>query len=609
MLLHGSSGLLLFFFLPFSVQFAVRPAVFLIKTPNYSLGVTSSADVDSDEDAEQRLGDENEQEIDLINADGICEEEFSVAEDGSADRFQKLLASVQLGNKLKHIKDLPSERKVSTYDIFCNRELKLGNCKAIGFDMDYTLVQYKQPTFDKLAFDGAKVKLVNELNYPKEVLEFEYDHERWTRGLIIDIERGNFLKIDRHKYVRVAYHGMEKISSTTRKVLYSKNFNKVESFSEKSYINLDTLFQIVDAHLFALLIDLKDNGDHEFLDFKTYGEIYREIRESVDLCHRDGVIKDEVAKNPEKYIVLDKGMIDMLKRYRKDGMKLFLLTNSYFEYTSTAMNYLYHGKKVDIERQKQNEWLELFDLTIAGSCKPAFLLDPYLQLFRVNMQDGSLKNTDGVYEMKALPNGTKDFLQAGNVFQGGNWQHLHEMMGIRSGDEVLYVGDHLYSDVLRSKRTLGWRSLFIMPELEEEMKVFAQTLPLRKKIEYLRRLREELSRKAEDIRRTQDNSDAYVQKLLQEMEDDDTIIKSTLSPLVEQWHRSFHPLWGSTFTAGYQDSRFSFFVQNYSCLYTSRASNLGLVSTKKSFRTVMETVPNDRLVSDPQTTLDDSNPW
>lgn len=164
--------------------------------------------------------------------------------------------------------------------------------------------------------------------------------KRWTRGLIIDIERGNFLKIDRHKYVRVAYHGMEKISSTTRKVLYSKNFNKVESFSEKSYINLDTLFQIVDAHLFALLIDLKDNGDHEFLDFKTYGEIYREIRESVDLCHRDGVIKDEVAKNPEKYIVLDKGMIDMLKRYRNDGMKLFLLTNSYFEYTSTAMNYL-----------------------------------------------------------------------------------------------------------------------------------------------------------------------------------------------------------------------------------------------------------------------------
>lgn len=158
--------------------------------------------------------------------------------------------------------------------------------------------------------------------------------------MIIDTQRGNFLKIDRHKYVRVAYHGFEEISSSTRKILYSKNFNKVMSFSEKSFVNMDTLFQFVDAHLFALLVMLKDKGEYEFLDFKTYEEIYRHIRQSVDLCHRDGVIKDEVARNPEKYIVLDKGLVPMLKRYRDAGVKLFLLTNSQWEYTSTAMNFL-----------------------------------------------------------------------------------------------------------------------------------------------------------------------------------------------------------------------------------------------------------------------------
>jgi 5'-nucleotidase len=136
-------------------------------------------------------------------------------------------------------------------------------------------------------------------------------HQRWARGLIIDTERGNVLKIDRHKYVRVAYHGFDKMSSTTRKILYSKNFNKVESFSEKSYVNMDTLFQFVDVHLFALLVEMKDRGEYEFLDYKTYGEIYKDIRQSVDLCHRDGVIKDEVARNPEKYIVLDKGMLTL----------------------------------------------------------------------------------------------------------------------------------------------------------------------------------------------------------------------------------------------------------------------------------------------------------
>jgi len=76
---------------------------------------------------------------------------------------------------------------------------------------------------------------------------------------------------------------------------------------------MDTLFQFVDAQLFASLIELKDKGNHEFLDFKTYEEMYMNVRECVDLCHRDGVIKDEVAINPEKYIILDNGLIPMLK--------------------------------------------------------------------------------------------------------------------------------------------------------------------------------------------------------------------------------------------------------------------------------------------------------
>lgn len=567
--------------------------------------MSSSYDIDSDEEAEQRIGESSVNTV--VESSAVT---TNVNGGSSGGRYDDLIVEVGLEGKLKHVGSLPKKRRASCYDIFCNRELKQEKLTAVGFDMDYTLAQYQQPAFDKLAFDGAKEKLVNKLGYPKEVLDFEYDHKRWTRGLIIDTERGNFLKIDRHKYVRVAYHGFEEISSGTRKALYSRNFNKVESFSEKSYVNMDTLFQFVDAQLFALLIDMKDQGGYDFLDFKTYGEIYRHIRESVDLCHRDGVIKDEVARNPEKYIVLDKGMIPMLRRYREAGIKVFLLTNSFWEYTSTAMNYLYHGKRVDDELQKKNEWTELFDLCIAGSCKPAFMLDPYLQLFRVNMQDGSLKNTDGIYDIDALgPNGAEEFLKIGKVFQGGNWQHLHKMLGIRSGDEILYVGDHLYADVLRSKRTLGWRSLFIMPELEEEICVFDETLPLRNKIERLRRMRDELELNAEEIRRLGDLNDPKVQRTLEEMHEDDVIIKSALSTMLEQWHASFHPIWGAMFNAGYQDSRFAFYVENYACLYTSRASNLGLTSKNRSFRTTMESVPHDKILAHRDVRLDTTDPW
>jgi 5'-nucleotidase len=238
------------------------------------------------------------------------------------------------------------------------------------------------------------------------------------------------------------------------------------------------------------------------------------------------------------------------------------------------------------------------------------MLDPYLQLFRVNMQDGSLKNTDGIYDIEALnPNGAEKFLKKGKVFQGGNWQHLHAMLEVQAGDEILYVGDHLYADVLRSKRTLGWRSMFIMPELEEEIRVFSETIPLARKISDLRDLRDEISMKAEEIRRTEDVTDPKVEQKLSEMEQDDATIKATLTDLAEAWHGSFHPIWGAMFNAGYQDSRFAFYVENYACLYTSRATNLGLASTDRSFRTTLERLPHDRLLAETKSKFEDKDPW
>uniref|UniRef100_A0A7S4UXX4 Uncharacterized protein n=1 Tax=Ditylum brightwellii TaxID=49249 RepID=A0A7S4UXX4_9STRA len=429
---------------------------------------------------------------------------------------------------------------------------------------------------------------------------FHLNRKFWVRGLIIDTQRGNFLKIDRHKYVRLAYHGFNPISSITRKHLYSRTFNKVPSFTEKSFVNMDTLFQHVDAHLFASLVDMKDRGEYEFLDDRTYEEIYRQVRQCVDLCHRDGVIKDEVARNPEKYLVLDDGLFPMLKSYRDAGLKVFLLTNSYWEYTSVVMNYLFHKEKVGKEEQKKNSWLDYFDVCIVGSCKPAYLVDPYLNLFRVKPEDGSLLNTDGLFEIEALgPDGANKFLEQGKTFQGGNWNHLQAMLEIDAGEEILYVGDHLYADVLRSKRTLGWRSAFIVPELSDEMRVFSENVPLRKKITELRKLRDELSIYGDMLRRTSADPDSEeIKAKLQQIDEDDAVIKDTLAQMAGQYHAAFHPVWGQMFNAGYQDSRFAFFVQNYACLYTSKATNLGLSSINRSFRTGGEMLPHDRLLAD-----------
>lgn len=53
--------------------------------------------------------------------------------------------------------------------IFCNRSLNMKGIVAVGFDMDYTLAQYKPETFESLAYNGTVKKLVYSLGYPSEV--------------------------------------------------------------------------------------------------------------------------------------------------------------------------------------------------------------------------------------------------------------------------------------------------------------------------------------------------------------------------------------------------------------------------------------------------------
>lgn len=58
--------------------------------------------------------------------------------------------------------------------IFCNRSLNMNNIVAVGFDMDYTLAQYKAETFESLAYEGTIKKLVYDLGYPEEVCAWHY---------------------------------------------------------------------------------------------------------------------------------------------------------------------------------------------------------------------------------------------------------------------------------------------------------------------------------------------------------------------------------------------------------------------------------------------------
>ncbi len=479
-------------------------------------------------------------------------------------------------------------------EVFCNREINMQQIRAVGFDMDYTLAQYNLP-FELLAYDGAKEKLVETLGYPKAVLNFQYDSTYFRRGLVIDKQRGNVIKMDRHKYVRQAYHGFSPLAPAVRKELYMSSSENIPLYTESTFVNIDTLFLLVDAYLFAQLVEYKDRHPTEIKH--SYATIYAHIRQCVDLCHRDGVIKDRVAEDPGAYIIPDPGMVTMLQQYKESGRKTFLVTNSLWEYTDVVMNFLVgnHGPR-------NQDWVDLFEVVVVGSRKPAFLEDRSAYMMRVNPADGSLWNVDGVEKP------VDAFLKQGKVFQGGNWKYLLEMLELSSGDNVLYVGDHMYSDILRSKRSLGWRTCLVIPELAEEVNALQRYQTMDQGLQELRRKRllmdEEVDVLYKGIRALKlagaQAAEAELKKLqrqLADLEEAGERLDETIKTACLDYHFKFHPVWGKLFEAGFQESRFAKQVSTYACIYTTKASNLGVVSPERWFRTVRDTLPHDVYLS------------
>ena len=58
----------------------------------------------------------------------------------------------------------------------------------------------------------------------------------------------------------------------------------------------------------------------------------------------------------------------------------------------------------------------------------------------MNTADDSLQNIE-----LGSASSASSALADGKVFQGGNWNHLHRMLDLKTGSALMYVGDHMYS--------------------------------------------------------------------------------------------------------------------------------------------------------------------
>lgn len=465
--------------------------------------------------------------------------------------------------------------------IYCNRTLNLNSIKAIGYDMDYTLVHYNVEKWERETYDQMKSLLSERFGW--DIKHLEFDPESIIRGLIIDKIHGNIVKANRFGFVKKARHGMREMSFDEQKKLYARN---IVDLHESRWEFLNTVFSLSEGCLFAQLVDLYDQD--KLSEVVGYEDLFNHVREVCNQTHLEGSIKKIIMQKPEEYIEKDPNLGLALLDQKKSGKKLLLITNSDWSYTQRVMDFIL--KPQDLEG---SNWREFFDVLIVSARKPDFFSNTN-GLFQVMPESGFLK-----------PSSPAE-IAPGKVFYGGSANAVEKHLGF-SGDEILYVGDHMFGDVHVSKKALRWRTGLILSELTGE--IDSQTAHHKQEVRLHRLMneKEELEHKlrlgrlelqrnklgygikkpysAEDLEKLQKDMEQIRQKLVE--------LDKDISPIARETASLHNKYWGLLMRTGNDKSLLAYQIERYADIYMTQVSHLGLATPFAFFRSIRGQLPHD----------------
>jgi HAD superfamily 5'-nucleotidase-like hydrolase len=487
--------------------------------------------------------------------------------------------------------DTTSEMDVARKNrVFCNRNLRLDKIEMIGFDMDYTLALYHQDRLERLSIELTLGKLVEKHGYPDAIRGLHYD-PRWAiRGVMVDRQRGNVFKLDRHSYVGRCYHGFRELSSDERRAAYR---NEKINLSDDRFEWIDTLFGLPEAVMYMTMVDWADR-ERGGID---YEKLFNDIRTAIDEAHRDDTLKSVIKADLPSFIMKDPLLAETLHKFRSSGKKLFLLTNSLFDYTTVVMSYLLDG-----ERRAYPSWRNYFDIVIVGGAKPAFFneLRPFVQIDPTTGAPIASGNGESIRHF------SRD-----KVYQGGNVIAFEQVTGVR-GEQVLYIGDHIYGDILRLRKQHMWRTAMVLQELERDISVSDRLSAQIHDLELLdrrhRNLESEIDYQTLRLKKIQrlldDQGTAELHGRLEEerkalrgsveaLRARASLMEAEVESLEARIDRAYNSHWGSCLREGNENSRFGEQVNDYADLYTSRVSNFGPYSPLRYFRAPRRPMPHE----------------
>lgn len=368
--------------------------------------------------------------------------------------------------------DLTSQRLWSNYtqsksnimEKSCGKFFSFTDYDCIGFDLDNTLVQYKVKNMIYHEYEILADFLIAK-GYSKEFLKkpIEEGSDFLQKGLILDFERGNLLRVCPDGMIQIASHGTTFLTKHEIVGIYgeTKRWEVTDIYCKDMLVAWNgTLSELIRTCLdyfdmpaalaFARIVDSIDLEKGERQNKYT---IWPDILAGlISMYDRSLFDKNEskyflgLKSNPSKFIYkCDQKVLNWLKEL-KLRKKTFLVTGSHIDFASLTAGYALG-----------NNWKEYFDVIICFSKKPGFFTmnRPFLQL-------NGIKETDPV-NFKSM--------EAGSVYTQGSFTELKKFMQLackKKDPRVVYVGDNLIQDVFTPNKHQQVDTVAIVEEMLAE---------------------------------------------------------------------------------------------------------------------------------------------
>ncbi|KAJ7955708.1 5'-nucleotidase domain-containing protein [Quillaja saponaria] len=306
------------------------------------------------------------------------------------------------------------------------------------------------------------------------------------------------------------------------------------------------LVGLMDFFCFSEACLIADIVQH-FVDAKLEFDacyIYEDVNRAIQHVHRSGLVHRGILSDPHRYLVKNGQILRFLRMLREKGKKLFLLTNSPFYFVDGGMRFM-----LEDSLGCRDSWRELFDVVIAKANKPAFYTWEHpFRCYDTEKDTLAFTKVDTFLPDKVYYQGClKSFLQI------TKW----------NGPEVIYFGDHLFSD-LRGPSKAGWRTAAIIHELENEIHI--QNADSYRFEQAKFHIMQELLGRLHATVANRERTEAY-NSLLEELNVERQKARHIMKTM---FNRSF----GATFlTDTGQESAFAYHIHQYADVYTSKPEN------------------------------------